>query len=802
MAPKEKTDDKKKEKKVSTSADKGVKEKKPKSSDATKEKKPSSKDKPAKDAGKDGKPLKSSKDKDGKKGKDPKKAAAADAELSAGQARQLKAEEKRLKAREAERKATGSYMQDMDLPSSSDSDDEERHHGFVAEENEPTLEDKVKMTDREKKKLNEKTRKQLEQAARLKAEALNETEDDAFDVNFESQGGAAGDVVSATDIKVVNMTVRVKGKLLLENTDVNITAGRRYGLVGPNGMGKSTLLHLIMKRRLPVPAGLDVLLVEQEVVGTEQSAVQAVVSAKGRLMELREEEAELNRRLGDISLDGEPAAPDANGAGGSGATPPEGGDGQAADLDDDEAAARLTEVYDELQEEGHHTAEAEASKILKGLGFDEKMQQRATNSFSGGWRMRISLARALFIEPTVLLLDEPTNHLDLRAVLWLEEYLMRWKKTLVVVSHDRGFLNNVTTDIIHLHDLKLHSYRGNFAQFEEMYEQKRTEVNKAADKYEKQIKAAKRSGNKANQDKVNKNMKQAQSRKKAGRGLDTRDDEGAAEAAAAPRRWTDYTVKFSFPEPTELTPPLMQLNDVSFKYPGREDFGLSHLDIGIDMGSRIAIVGPNGAGKTTLMNLLAGDLEPTHGESRRSQKLRIGRYAQHFVDALQMDDTPVEYLQRKFPESGKKLEDLRAMLGRFGLAGHHHLQPIVKLSGGQKSRVVFTAICLSQPHILLLDEPTNHLDMQSIDALSDALAEFEGGVVIISHDAQLLQHVCDETSEVWVVDDGRVETYDGDFDEFRSELAKEIQAELDEAERVAALRAAERAAAKKAAGKK
>ena len=270
-------------------------------------------------------------------------------------------------------------------------------------------------------------------------------------------------------------------------------------------------------------------------------------------------------------------------------------------------------------------------------------------------------------------------------------------------------------------------------------------------------------------------------------------------------RWQDYTVTFKFPEPTALpTASLLSLHDAGFSYPGRDDFALRDLNIGIDMGSRVAVVGPNGAGKTTLMNLLAGDLEPTTGEQRRSHALRVGRYAQHFVDALQMEETPVEYLLNRFSSStGLRAEQARAQLGRFGLAGHHHLQPICKLSGGQKARVVFTAISLSNPHVLLLDEPTNHLDMQSIDALSEALAAFEGGVVVISHDAQLLERVCDddERAEVWLVDEGKVEKFDGYFEDYRDSLLKEISAELEEDEKeeaAAARKKAEEAAARKA----
>ena len=584
-------------------------------------------------------------------------------------------------------------------------------------------------------------------------------------------GDAVGGAVSATDIKVHNLTIRAKGKILLEAASLAVTAGRRYGLVGPNGKGKSTLLRMIARRQVPVPDGLDVLLVEQEVVGDATPALQAVINADVELVALRKEEAELTALAA--------------------------GDGPDADA----AGARLAEVYDRLEDKAAGSADARASKILHGLGFTQAMQGRATADFSGGWRMRISLARALYIAPTLLLLDEPTNHLDLRAVLWLEEYLTRWKKTLVVVSHDRGFLNAITTDIIHLHDERLHYYRGNFEQFEEMYDQRRREVNKVADKFDKAMRAAKRSGGKAAQEKVVKgaaSQAKAKAKGRGGRGAaaDEEDDgPGTGAGSALPRRWTDYTVTFTFPPPTDLpSASLLQLVDAGFQYPGRADFALDGLNIGVDMGTRVAIVGPNGAGKTTLMNLLAGDLTPTSGEQRRSHALRVGRYAQHFVDALQMDDTPVEYLMRKFPTAGLRPEQMRAQLGRFGLAGHHHLQPICKLSGGQKARVVFTSISLANPHILLLDEPTNHLDMQSIDALGDAVEAFEGGVVVISHDAQLLERVCaDETkAQVWVVEDGKVTPTAGDFEDYREGLVKEITAEMEEDDAAAA--AAEAAA--------
>jgi ATP-binding cassette, subfamily F, member 1 len=661
-----------------------------------------------------------------------------------------------------------SYLADLDLPPSDTESDEEIDRRRPEDDEEQARHIAI-TSAKDSKKLAFKERKLLEKQAEAKAAALRD-DDNVFDVSFEKQGDG-GSTLSSTDIIVHNMTIRAKGKILLEHADVQIAAGRRYGLVGPNGKGKSTLLRMIARRQIPVPENLDVLLVEQEVVGTDASALESVVAADMELMELRAEEAELNAKLGTLDLN-ESNASTAAAA------------GKEEDMDEGEMADRLTEIYERMREMGAASAEARASKILHGLGFTKDMQARSTNLFSGGWRMRISLARALYIQPTVLLLDEPTNHLDLRAVLWLEEYLTRWKKTLIVVSHDRDFLNSVTTDIIHLHDERLHYYRGNFAQFEEMYEQRRREVNKEFDKYQKQLKAAKKSGSKANADKVTKEAKTKANRKQKGGGGGVPTESSSSVAANLPRQWNDYTVTFDFPEPTDLgSASLLQLIDADFKYPGREDFGLNDLNIGIDMGSRVAIVGPNGAGKTTLMNLLAGDLNPTTGEQRKSHKLRIGRYAQHFVDALSFDETPVEYLMNKFPQSGLKPEDMRAKLGRFGLSGHHHLQPICKLSGGQKARVVFAAIALSDPHILLLDEPTNHLDMQSIDALADALEEFEGGVVIISHDSRLLSRVCDEEkSAVWIVDNGTIETYPGDFDDYKQELVKEIIDELNEDE--------------------
>ncbi|XWS52604.1 hypothetical protein CRYUN_Cryun11dG0085300 [Craigia yunnanensis] len=675
-----------------------------------------------------------------------------------------------LSATSAKPKAKGpkvsSYIDGIDLPPSDEEEDgnasEEEQTQSNRHQRQGLKPLETSITDKELKKREKKEMFAAQAAKQAKQEALKD-DHDAFMVVIGSRAsvldGEDEADANVKDITIDNFSVSARGKELLKNASVKISHGKRYGLVGPNGMGKSTLLKLLAWRKIPVPKNIDVLLVEQEVVGDDRTALQAVVSANEELIRLREEVAVLQN-----------------------SSSPHGGEDEN-DLNGDDAGERLAELYENLQILGSDAAEAQASKILAGLGFTKQMQGRPTRSFSGGWRMRISLARALFVQPTLLLLDEPTNHLDLRAVLWLEEYLYRWKKTLVVVSHDRDFLNTVCTEIIHLHDLKLQFYRGNFDDFESGYEQRHKEMNKKFEIYEKQVKAAKRSGNRVQQEKVKDRAKFAAAKEAAknkGKGK-VDEDELPVEA---PKKWRDYSVEFHFPEPTELTPPLLQMINVSFSYPNREDFRLSDVDLGIDMGTRVAIVGPNGAGKSTLLNLLAGDLVPTEGEVRRSQKLRIGRYSQHFVDLLTMEETPVQYLLRLHPdqEGLSKQEAVRAKLGKFGLPSHNHLTPIAKLSGGQKSRVVFTSISMSKPHILLLDEPTNHLDMQSIDALADALDEFTGGVVLVSHDSRLISRVCEdeEKSQIWVVDNGTVNTFPGTFEDYKDELQREIRAEVDD----------------------
>uniref|UniRef100_A0A3Q7J7U4 ABC transporter domain-containing protein n=1 Tax=Solanum lycopersicum TaxID=4081 RepID=A0A3Q7J7U4_SOLLC len=628
------------------------------------------------------------------------------------------------------------YIDGIDLPLSDDEEEEYVPRSEEVEEqmnvhrrygrNEAGPID-TSISYKELKKREKKDMLAVQAAEVAKKEALRDDRD-AFTVVIGQDDADA----NVKDITIENFSVAARGKELLKNTSVKISHGKRYGLVGPNGMGKSTLLKILGWRKIPVPKNIDVLLVEQEIVGDDRTALEAVVSANEELIKLREEAASLQNAAASVGENED-------------------------DADGENVVEKLSELYERLQ--GH-----------------------ATRSFSGGWRMRISLAWDLFVQPTLLLLDEPTNHLDLRAVLWLEEYLCRWKKTLVVVSHDRDFLNTVCDDIIHLYDMKLHFYRGNFDDFESGYEQRRKEMNKKFEIYDKQLKIAKRSGNRAQQEKVKDRAKFVASKESKQKGKDRIDEDKTP--PEAPQKWRDYSVELHFPEPTKLTPPLLQLIEVSFGYPNRPDFRLSNVDVGIDMGTRVAIVGPNGAGKLTLLNLLAGDLVPTEGEARRSQTLRIGRYSQHFVDLLTMDETPVQFLLHLHPdqEGPSRQEVVRAKLGKFGLPSHNHLTPILKLSGGQKARVVLTCISMLKPHIFLLDEPTSHLDMQSIDALVVSLDEFTGGVVLVSHDSRLISRVCDdeERSEIWIVENGTVEKFPDTFDEYKAELVREIREEVDD----------------------
>ncbi|XP_048343208.1 ATP-binding cassette sub-family F member 1 [Sphaerodactylus townsendi] len=502
------------------------------------------------------------------------------------------------------------------------------------------------LSKKEKKKL----KKQLEferQVATLKA--ANAAEND-FSVSQAEMSSRQAMLENASDIKLEKFSISAHGKELFVNADLYIVAGRRYGLVGPNGKGKTTLLKHIANRALSIPPNIDVLLCEQ----------------------------------GDV------------------------------------VRATVTHHFPPL--------------------------------------------RALFMEPTLLMLDEPTNHLDLNAVIWLNNYLQTWKKTLLIVSHDQGFLDDVCTDIVHLDIQKLFYYRGNYMTFKKMYQQKQKEMLKQYEKQEKKLKDLKAGGKSTKQ--AEKQTKEALTRKQQ-KCRKKNADEEANEAPELLKRPKEYTVKFTFPNPPPLSPPILGLHGVDFAYDGQKPL-FKNLDFGIDLESRICIVGPNGVGKSTLLLLLTGKLPPTRGEMRKNHRLKIGFFNQQYADQLNMQETATEYLQRNF---NLPYQDARKCLGRFGLESHAHTIQICKLSGGQKARVVFAELACREPDVLVLDEPTNNLDIESIDALGDAINEYKGAVIIVSHDARL---ITETNCQLWVVEDQTINQIDGDFEEYKREVLEAL----------------------------
>ncbi|XP_060848463.1 ATP-binding cassette sub-family F member 1 [Rhopalosiphum padi] len=538
----------------------------------------------------------------------------------------------------------------------------------------------------------------------------------------------------AVDIKIDSFSIAAKGQDLFVNASLLIAHGRRYGLVGPNGHGKTTLLRHIAERLFDVPPGIDILYCEQEVVADETTAVKAVLRADTRCTELLAE----CKRLEEAQ---------------------EKGTGE-------DVTERLNEVYDELKVLGADSAEPRARRILAGLGFSAAMQDRATKDFSGGWRMRVSLARALFLEPTLLLLDEPTNHLDLNAVIWLDNYLQGWKKTLLVVSHDQSFLDNVCNEIIHLDQKRLFYYKGNYSMFKKMHSQKKKETIKEYEKQEKRLKEMKQQGQSKKQaEKKQKEVltrKQEKNKGKPGKNAGMDDDDNA-EPTQLLQKPRDYNVKFSFPDPSPLQPPILGLHSVNFAYPTQKPL-FKEVDFGVDLNSRVAIVGPNGVGKSTFLKLLTGDLQPTIGEMRMNHRMKLGKFDQHSGEHLTAEETPAEYLMRLFD---LPYEKARKQLGTFGLAGHAHTIRMKDLSGGQKARVALAELCLNAPDVIILDEPTNNLDIESIDALAEAINDYKGGVIIVSHDERLIR---DTECTLWVIEDQTINEVDGDFDDYRKEL--------------------------------
>ena len=511
-----------------------------------------------------------------------------------------------------------------------------------------------------------------------------------------------------------NLAYRVDGRLLFEGVTAQIGPRRRLGLVGRNGCGKTTLLRLIAGRLEPDEGaivrarGLSVRLVDQEVPGGPETPRAAVLAA-------HEERAALIAEA-------------------------EGAEG-----------ARRAEIEARLAEIGAHAAPARAARLLAGLGIDETMQREPLAALSGGWRMRVALAAALFAEPDLLLLDEPTNHLDLEASAWLEAHLKHYPRSLVVVSHDRTLLDAVPDGILHMAGRRLASYPGNYTRFAKAH----AESLAAASAQQARIEA-KRRQLQGFVDRFRYNAskaRQAQSRIKA-----------LAKLADLPIVADERIADLTFPEPAALAPPLMSLAGAAVGYePGRPV--LRGLDLRLDPGERIALLGANGNGKSTFAKLLANLLAPEQGTVTRAPRLAVGYFAQHQIDTLEPDATAFTHLARLMPDAAP--DRIRARLGNFGFGGEKANVAVSALSGGEKARLNLALISSRAPQLLVLDEPTNHLDMQSRRALVEALEVYDGAVVLITHDMHLVQLVADR---LWLVQGGTVRAYDGDLDAYRAEI--------------------------------
>lgn len=532
------------------------------------------------------------------------------------------------------------------------------------------------------------------------------------------------------DIKIENFSITFHGVELLSDTKLELNCSRRYGLVGLNGSGKSTLLASLGRREVPIQDHIDIYHLTREIPASDKTALEAVLDVdqeRARLEKLAEELAQYN---------------------------------------DNESVEQLVDIYERLDDIGADKAEAKAAYILHGLGFNKKMQNKKCKDFSGGWRMRIALAKALYVRPHLLLLDEPTNHLDLEACVWLEEELKTYKLILVVISHSQDFLNGVCTNIIHLDKGKLNYFGGNYDAFvktrlelmENQMKKYQWEQNQLAHMKEYVARFGHGSAKLA---------RQAQSKEKT---MNKMIAAGLTEKIIA-----DKTVQFYFPSCGTIPPPVIMVQNVSFRYSDNGPFIYKNLEFGIDLDSRIALVGPNGAGKSTLLKLLSGEVVPSDGLIRKHSHVGIARYHQHLHEQLNLDISALEYMMKCFPEVKEK-EDMRKIIGRYGLTGRQQICPIRQLSDGQRCRVVFSWLAWQTPHLLLLDEPTNHLDMETIDALAYALNEFEGGMVLVSHDFRLINQVA---KEIWVCEKQILTKWNGDILGYKKHLRNKIMKDIE-----------------------
>ena len=540
-------------------------------------------------------------------------------------------------------------------------------------------------------------------------------------------------------ITLKNITLRRGSKVILDGASATINPGEKVGLVGRNGAGKSTLFALLNgglhedNGDCSIPTQWRLAQVAQDMPETRESATDLVIAGDTRLAAAQAEVA-------------------------------------AAEATDD--GERMAHAYMELHDAGAHDAPARAQALILGLGFRTTELDQPVNSFSGGWRMRLQLARALMCPSDLLLLDEPTNHLDLDALVWLEAWLQRYQGTMLVISHDREFLDAVTNVTLHIENARLNRYGGNYSKFEDMraeqMELQQASFAKQQEKIAHLQKFIDRFKAKASK------AKQAQSRVKA---LERMEKIAPVLAEA------DFT--FEFKEPASLPNPMLAMQDVSFGYPPPSDAPagtpptviVRNVSKSVLAGQRIGILGANGQGKSTVVKTIARALRPISGEITEGKGLSIGYFAQQELDVLRPQDTPLEHmirLARDAAASGQSTreQDLRNFLGTFNFSGDMVKQAVGTMSGGEKARLVLCMLVWQRPNLLLLDEPTNHLDLATREALGMALNEFEGTVMLVSHDRALLRAVCDE---FWLVARGGISPFDGDLDDYQRYLLDEAK---------------------------
>lgn len=538
--------------------------------------------------------------------------------------------------------------------------------------------------------------------------------------------GVLASLETSRDIKITSVSLVFHGKVLVQDTSLELNFGRHYGLLGENGCGKSTLLKAIAAREYPVPDQIDIYLLNEPAEATEFSALEYVV---------REAEHELKRMEELVEKILEDEGPE---------------------------SAALDDLYERIDGLDPTTFESRASVILIGLGFNSKTIQKKTKDMSGGWRMRVALAKALFVKPTLLLLDDPTAHLDLEACVWLEEYLKRFDRTLVLVSHSQDFLNGVCTNMIDMRQQKLMLYGGNYDSYIKTRSELETNQMKQYAKQQEEIAHIKKfiasAGTYANL------VRQAKSRQKI---LDKMEADGLIEKVVP-----DRVFSFRFPEVEKLPPPVLSFDDVTFSYSGNSEDNLyEHLNFGVDMDSRIALVGPNGVGKSTLLKLMTGALQPTGGRVSRHTHLKIGVYSQHSADQLDLSKNALEFVRDKFPQISQDFQYWRGQLGKYGLTGEGQTAKMATLSEGQRSRVVFALLAIEAPNMILLDEPTNGLDIPTIDSLADAINAFSGGTVVVSHDFRLLDKIA---KDIYVCENKTATRWDDSILAYKAKLAKNI----------------------------